>query len=391
MSIDAWVFQRAEQVRDMGEEAAPWYTGWYTPDKKRRCKSHGPGPSGKKKAEEHRAKLEDALMTGNYDERTSITWDNFVDEYTRRVLDGLEITTKTQALFSLGHFKRHMKPSQVWRITTGTIADFTAKRRKDPGKKKGECISSATVNKDLRHIQAALALATEWGYLPRSPTFRKERELERIPRFMTTEHFQALYNVCETARFPKNIPNVSAGDWWRGLLYFIGLTGWRITSTLTLRRDCIDLDASTVLSLAEENKGKRDQHIELHPALVVHLRRIVTFGPVVFPWGYSRSTLEHEWKRLQGVAGIKLVCRKKHQCTETCGTYGFHDLRRMFATLNADNLTAEELQRLMQHKSYETTKLYIGLAAKVKGTAKKLIDPLGKPDEGESSQKRIGN
>jgi integrase len=41
--------------------------------------------------------------------------------------------------------------------------------------------------------------------------------------------------------------------------------------------------------------------------------------------------------------------------------YGFHDLRRAFATMNADKLTPDALQALMRHKSYQTTQVYINM------------------------------
>ena len=53
--------------------------------------------------------------------------------------------------------------------------------------------------------------------------------------------------------------------------------------------------------------------------------------------------------------GIHLVCREKHEHTPSCHVYGFHDFRRAFATVNAPRLKPEVLQRLMRHKSYQTT------------------------------------
>lgn len=50
-------------------------------------------------------------------------------------------------------------------------------------------------------------------------------------------------------------------------------------------------------------------------------------------------------------------CRVRHS-----HVYGFHDLRRAFATMNAYKLSAEALQALMRHKSYQTTQKYINLA-----------------------------
>jgi hypothetical protein len=39
---DAWIFQKIEQVRDLGEAKASWYVGWYEPEGKHKKKSFGP-------------------------------------------------------------------------------------------------------------------------------------------------------------------------------------------------------------------------------------------------------------------------------------------------------------------------------------------------------------
>jgi integrase len=63
-----------------------------------------------------------------------------------------------------------------------------------------------------------------------------------------------------------------------------------------------------------------------------------------------------------------------------CYLYSFHDLRRAFATMNAERLTASALQALMRHKSYQTTQLYINMARQMNEAVAKLHVPevLGK-------------
>ena len=55
--------------------------------------------------------------------------------------------------------------------------------------------------------------------------------------------------------------------------------------------------------------------------------------------------------------------------------YTFHDFRRAFATMNADKLTPDALQALMQHKDYQTTQRYIALARQLKPAVAELFVP----------------
>jgi integrase len=120
------------------------------------------------------------------------------------------------------------------------------------------------------------------------------------------------------------------------------------------------------LSRARENKGKRDQLLALHP-VVEHLRKLAGFDPCVFPWNHGRRQLFEEFERLQKAAGIRLAGPRDH--------YGFHDLGRAYATMNADKLTPDALQALMQHKDYQTTQRYINMARQLNPAVANLYVP----------------
>jgi integrase len=362
----AWLFQKPEQIAAMGARKAPWYVGWYDPDGRRRKKSFGGGVKGKALAERHKIKLEDDPTHSNSLLRSRKTWVEFCEEYSTRVLAGLAVATRRHASETLQRFQRIVKPGRVAAITTAHVDDFIAKRRREAGKKRGDIISPATVNKDLRHLKAALRVAADWGYLARVPKIRMEKAPQRLPRYVTAEHFAAIYKACDQARRPSGIANVSPADWWRALVVMAYMTGWRIGDLLAFRRDQLNLDAGTAISLADDNKGKRDELVDLHPVVVDHLRRLTTFGGTVFAWTSGDYALYGEWGRIQKAAGINLVCPKRHEHTPRCHLYGFHDLRRAFATMNADRLTPDALQALMRHKSYTTTQLYINMSRQMK-------------------------
>jgi len=207
--------------------------GWLEPDGRRKAKSCGAGSQGKKLADRVASKTTAELMTGTYQQKTTVVWDDFVDEYTRRVLDGLDPETKRCTLNALTQFKNHIKPIRVFAIDTGHIDDFISKRRQDRGRKYRSTVSAATVNKELRHLRAALAVAAEWGYLAKVPKFRMERTAKKLPRYVIAEHFASIYRACDQAKFPTGLPYPTT-DWWRGLLVFGYMTGWRIGDMLAL-------------------------------------------------------------------------------------------------------------------------------------------------------------
>jgi integrase len=370
----AWVYQDDKQVKKHGDDKASWYCGWYDPEGKKRCQSCGPGARGKKAAEKLREKREAELLTGTYQDKSRKTWADFCDEYQEKVLAGQAVKTREAAMTSLGHFERLAAPAKVGVIKAATVADFVAKRRLEPGKKRGETVSPATINHDLRHLKAALAIAHEWGYLLAVPKVRMEKEPKKLPTYVTGEHFAAMYAACEHATMPGDQP-YPAADWWRAVIVMGYMTGWRISDMLGLRRDDLDLDAATAITRWADNKGKRDELVKLHPVVIDHLRILAGFDPRVLPWNHNRRTLQTEFARIQEQAKVHLPCHGEHEHTRFCHVYGFHDLRRAFATMNADKLTPDALQALMRHKSYQTTQVYINMARQMDAAVASLHVP----------------
>ncbi len=362
----AWIFQKPEHVRDQGEDKAPWYVGWYEPSGRRRHKCCGAGLHGKKAAERRRHKLENELMTGTYQMETRKLWKEFRKEYDKRILAGRAGPTREQAKFALDHFERIIKPIRVLAINTQHVDDFIAARRQEPGIRKGETVSPATINKELRHLKAALRKPKRWGYLHAVPEVDMVGEPGKLPTYIPPDHFAKLYQACaEHARWPEDQP-YPAADWWQALLITGHMTGWRIGQLLALKRSDVNLDAGTVVTRWETNKGKRDQIVPLHPFVVEHLKKLAGFSPYLFPWNHGRRRIYAELNRIQDAAGVRPT-GKAH--------YGFHDVRRAFATMNADRMTPDALQALMQHKDYQTTQRYINMARQLTPAVQNLYVP----------------
>ena len=380
----AWIFQDDKQVKKVGEDRASWYVGWLDPEGKRRCKSCGPGARGKRDAEKEKDRIHSELVTGTYESAARKMWAAFRQEYEEKIAAGMDARTRRVTLDSLDHFERLAAPARVGVIKTQTLDDFRLKRSREKGRRKGDAISPATVNKELRHLRAVLNVAVEWGYLKKSPKVRMLKEPKKLATYVTPEHFAAIYHACDKARLPAG-ESFTAAEWWRAFLVFTYMTGWRYSEVLALARADFDAEAGTAVTRWEDNKGDRDERVRLHDVVLEHLKPLACFAPAVFPWPHNDRTLYDEFLRIQQAAGINLPCRKQHEHTDFCFVYGFHDLRRAFATMNAARLSADQLQTLMRHKSYQTTQRYINMANQIDEAVVKLHVPDVLKGKGEAS------
>jgi integrase len=363
---NVWIFQDPKQVAKHGKAKAAFYVGWYDPEGKRRCKSCGAGSFGKREAKRLRRKRRAELIGGNYQSPAKKTWKDFRKYIDTLILPGLSVTTRYEVRGALKHFERIIRPVIVSALRTAHIDRYAAVRRGDDGKVKGSKVSAATINKELRHLKAVFRKCQEEMGLKDLPKFHRQRETPELRTYVPPEHFAALYHACKAAKLPKR-KTFTAADWWKGLLIMAYLTGWRIGALLALRREDVDFEKATAVSRAVDVKGKRGVKTPLHSIVIEHLKRIPGFSPVVFPWPHPRRRLYDEFELIQEAAGVRPEGRKEH--------YGFHDLRRAFATLNADRLTAEQLQTIMQHKSFQTTLGYIDRARKMNPALQNVFVP----------------
>lgn len=391
MKRKAWVSQLKRHVEKFGPDGASWYVNWIDPDGKQKLKSCGVGAKGKKVAESLADKLHAELLTGTYEAQKKSTWEEFRARYEVKVIASMSVHSVDANRLGLDAFERIIQPNRLDRITSEAINEFIAKRRSEPvrcgglrNKKTGEypkrkkpsrVVSVATVNRELRYIRAALRTAGEWGLMEKVPRVKMLREPKRLPTFIPEDHFAAIYAATERATVPADVPNVSPADWWRALLVFAYMTGWRIGQILAIRWDDVDLDGGFAITRADDNKGKRDMRIPLHPVVVEHLRKIEgSFSDTVFPWSPRIAELWHAFVRIQKATRLA-DGSPLPKGGRSGGWYGFHDLRRAFATMNAAGLSAFQLQTLMQHADLSTTRRYVNMAEQLSPVVSRLHVP----------------
>jgi len=363
-----WLFQQNRDKEKLGVRAAPWYVGWYEGARKRSKKV-----GTKTQARQYANRLETAVNADQFSGPSVVSWQQFRSEYQTDVLSKLRPSGQVSATVGLDHYQRLMRPKLLSDITRQTLSRFATKRLAETYH--GKPISRATVNRDLRQLRAFLREAVKRRYLAVAPPFDFLKEPRRIPTSIDEKIFCALYENSGAATVPSG-DAYSPSDWWQAYLVMLFLTGWRAMEPLSVPRKDIDWDNGRVFLRAEASKGRRDELVPLHPLILDHLQRVQSSEPMLLPWPYGRRRLWDEFHRIQDAAGIK---------RSDGSYYGFHDLRRGFATLNAGRLSADVLQRLMRHRHYTTTQRYINLARQLNPAIQDLFVPTLPERDGHDS------
>ena len=305
----------------------------------------------KRQAERAASRWEAELLEHRGADGTS--WDWFVERFENEHLSALPAKTGEGYSTALNHFRRLIKLERLSAVTTSTISTFQSKLVQE-----GRPIT--TVASYLTHLRAAFNWASRVGMIRKAPDVRiprvGKRKLMRS-RPITRGEFQQMHDEADGE------PEIQR------FLELLWLSGLRLQEACRLSWDrpplVIDLEAvpyPALLFYLEGHKAGDDDMTPLTPDFHQWLlktpkaKRHGLVAPVLNSSGKARPAKKIGIR----VSEIGEACKI---AVNDLGKFASaHDFRRAFGTRWAEKVRPVTLQRLMRHKSIETTlRYYVGL------------------------------
>lgn len=257
----------------------------------------------KKEAEQQRRELERELDAGGR-AQSEMTWEDSVKDFLDK--HGLRKPKSTLSLYRhcLNKFGQVGKPKQLAKVTHTMLEDFANKRMK-------QAAAVASVNRDLRHLRAALRWAKRRGYISEVPDFKGVfvREDRKQPIIIPEEDFM---EIVKALRNPQLVLKHRPAEWWRVFLYVAYYLGLRRGEILGLTWDRVSLETLEVHVLAPTSKSRKERVVPVSSDMGGILRQWrekqpnATGSDPVLPWPYDNyRNIYEDWHAIQKAAGIK--------------------------------------------------------------------------------------
>lgn len=228
-----------------------WIVFYMVGKKLRRERIDSRGKPGKIHADDRAASLISDLESGAFERKQKESWEKTRREY-ERWSQIKSAATQKSIRDGLNDFERIVRPKTLADVTVQAIEHFISTRlnehsqrrivgRTESGEPIFAKISPASANATLRVVRVMMNKAKRWGYIQDVPHFELVREPGRLVVFVNDDDFGKLYQAAESTKLPSGIANVPPSQWWRSLMTFLAVTGWRIGSALALRWEDVDL------------------------------------------------------------------------------------------------------------------------------------------------------
>tara|TARA_R110002167_G_scaffold61913_4_gene174944 strand:- start:41364 stop:42350 length:987 start_codon:yes stop_codon:yes gene_type:complete len=227
-------------------------------------------------------------------------------------------------LTALNHWETRTANPPVGEITNETLREF-----KQSFLKQG--YSPETVKKYWRHIRAILRRVGPVldknplgeGIIERIPYMSPPKSTERrkIPRIVTHEEINAIYQACEVATWPYASSCPPPLLWRLALVVFYNCAP-RTQDFFKLTRKSINLETRRISFTAQ--KTSKLQGIPFQEIVSLHFESVYQFlsaneSTVIFPITKCKRSLYDQWKEIQNAAGISLHVEFR-DLRETCNS-----------------------------------------------------------------------
>jgi integrase len=341
--------RRVQLLKRPGGRSPYWYLRYWVPSpegaKAKECWK-STGTTVRKQADEQRRQLERQLESDELD-ATRTSWASFKETYFEKQVARKPATTIRFYQTSLDVFEKLARPKTLVSITSAVLEDFADQRLRDG-------LAPATVNRDLRHLKAALRWAVRRGLIASAPDFHGlfVREPKKSPTVIPEEDFLRLVRAIES---PDTDLRRRESPWWRMFLYVGYYLGLRRGESLALSWEDVRLDVREVRVQAHTSKGRKERILPLSAPmtdlLADYWRTSGSPEPAapVFPWPYDTDRpLYDDWKRIHRAAKLPAGRRYtlKH-CRSSCAS-----------ALIASNVPTVVVKDFLGHASVTTTETY---------------------------------
>lgn len=216
-------------------------------------------------------------------------------------------------------------------------------------------LKAPTVNKNCRHIKAALNKAREWEYIQNPIRFPKPVKEEEKVRYLTKKQLGRLISEIDDPEFAD-------------FCLFSAYTGLRSGEIVRLSWEDIDNPESGLIRISSRQKNKKEAWVPLNS----HARAIIDRcrgrgGPKPFRFN-SLTWVSQKFKKYARRAGL--------------GHCRFHDMRHTYGShlaMSGENEVA--IQKLMRHRSMLSTLIYTNVSLEYlkKATEKVNYGPMPLP------------
>lgn len=326
-----------------------WYLRWFelTPDESKWVeKWRSTKTTVRKQADQQRRDLEYQLGNGKRSQ-TEITWSDFTADFLEKHAGRKPKTTLALYKYCLEIFDKVAKPKQLMKVTHTMLEDFTIKRLKDKA-------AVASVNRDLRHIRAAVRWAKRRGYISEVPDFKGVfiREDRKKPVIIPEQDF---VEMVKALRKPDLVLKYRPADWWRMFMYTAYYLGLRRGEILGLTWDKVSLETLEVHVVAQSSKSRKERVVPISPEMGLLFREWkakhpeAQGGDPVLPWPHDHlRSIYDDWHAIQKAAGI---ADGEHyvpkNCRSTCAS-----------SLIAANIPTVVVKDFLGHATVATTENY---------------------------------